>query len=140
MANVLYTPAKTILLEPTTLGLTSGTGLQLATDNIQAVLVDAGYTFAASDAFITSVLVGNRVATSANFTGQTVVDGVFDAADVTFSAVSGNQVTQVVVFKTTGTEATSPLIIYYDTITGLPVTPNGGDITLSWDATGIFSL
>lgn len=36
----------------------------------------------------------------------------------------------------------SPLIAYIDTATGLPVTPNGGDITIAWDsgANKIFKL
>jgi hypothetical protein len=38
-----------------------------------------------------------------------------------------------VIYKDTGTAATSPLIAYIDTATGLPVTPNGGDITVTWD-------
>ena len=32
------------------------------------------------------------------------------------------------IYKDTGSEATSPLIAYIDTATGLPITPNGGDI------------
>jgi hypothetical protein len=41
----------------------------------------------------------------------------------------------------TGTAATSPLVAYIDTgVTGLPVTPNGGNITVTWNASGIFQL
>ena len=37
--------------------------------------------------------------------------------------------------------ATSPLVAYIDTgVTGLPVTPNGGDIAVAWNASGIFAL
>ena len=42
-----------------------------------------------------------------------------------------------------GTESTSNLIAYMDTgMTGLPVTPNGGDITVQWANTSnrIFKL
>lgn len=144
MANVLYNPAKQKFLAPGTLGTTSGDAIDLGTggDNIQVVLVTAGYTFAAADEFLDPAIAGgNRVATSANLANQTVsAAGVFDADDIVFSAVSGSQITQVVIFKTTGTETTSPLIVYYDTMTGLPVTPNGGDITIAWNAGGIFNL
>ena len=44
------------------------------------------------------------------------------------------------IWKDTGSEATSPLIAYFDTVTGLPVTPNGGNINLTFDAAGIFAL
>ena len=37
------------------------------------------------------------------------------------------------IYVDTGTEATSPLIAYIDTATGLPITPNGGDIIVTWD-------
>ena len=33
----------------------------------------------------------------------------------------------IVIYKDTGTEATSPLLAMIDTATGLPITPNGGD-------------
>ena len=46
------------------------------------------------------------------------------------------------IYRDTGTEATSPLIAYIDTATGLPITPNGGDIIVVWDdgANKIFRL
>lgn len=75
-----------------------------------------------------------RVATSANFSSKTVTAGVADAADITFSAVSGDVSESLDIFYDTGTEATSTLICNIDTATGLPVTPNGGDITVQWDA------
>lgn len=66
---------------------------------------------------------------------------MFDAADVTFSAVSGNSVEALVIYKDTGTPSTSPLIAYIDTVSsGLPVTPNGGSISVTWNASGIFAL
>nr|WP_201787713.1 hypothetical protein [Mycobacteroides immunogenum] len=51
----------------------------------------------------------------------------------TFSAVSGASVEAMVIYKDTGTVGTSPLIAYIDTATGLPVSPNGGDINIAWD-------
>lgn len=141
MANVLYNLAKQKFIAPGTLGTTSGDSIDVLDDNLVVVLVTAGYTFNAGDEFLDpAIAAGNRVATSGNLTTKTATNGVFDAADVTFSAVSGSQVTQVVLYKNTGTETTSPLAVYWDTMTGLPVTPNGGDITIAWDASGIFSL
>ena len=56
-------------------------------------------------------------------------------------AVTGAQVTKLVIYIDTGTASTSPLVAFLDTsVTGLPVTPNGGDITITWNASGIFTL
>ena len=69
-----------------------------------------------------------------------VGDGVFDAADTTFSSLTGDQSESLVIFKDTGTDTTSNLIAYWDTATGLPLTPNGGDVTVAWNASGILSV
>jgi hypothetical protein len=68
--------------------------------------------------------------------------GTFDAADVTFSTVSGATAEELVLFKWSGADATSILICQWDSgdVTGLPVTPNGGDIVVAWNASGIFSV
>ena len=63
-----------------------------------------------------------------------------DSNDVTVSSVTGDQFESVVLFKETGTESTSDLMAYYDTATGLPFTPSGGDITVVVNASGWFSL
>lgn len=68
--------------------------------------------------------------------------GVADAADVTFLAVSGAVAEAIVIVKWVSSAADSPLIAYIDTATGLPVTPNTGDIQVTWDngANKIFKL
>jgi hypothetical protein len=72
---------------------------------------------------------------------KTFTNGVFDAADVTFTAVTGASIEALIIWIDTGSNATSPLVAYIDTsVTGLPVTPNGGDISITWNVSGIFSL
>lgn len=52
---------------------------------------------------------------------------------VTFSTVTGDAADFLSVWENSGTPATSPMIITWDSAsTGLPVTPNGGDITATW--------
>lgn len=129
MASALYDSYKQDLLEGS---------IDIPTDDIKIVLVDTGtYTFSASDDFHDDL--SGIVATSGNLTGKTVTGGVFDAADITLSSVSGATVEAIVIYKDTGSSATSPLIAYID---GLSVTPDGGDITVQWDsgANKIFSL
>ncbi len=105
------------------------------TDDIRAILIDvADYTVdLAADDNLDDIPAGARVAVSGALTGKTVTDGIADAADVTWSAVTGDQCEALVLYKHTGTESTSRLIAYIDSATGLPVTPNGGDIKVEWD-------
>ena len=61
--------------------------------------------------------------------------GVCDAGDITFTTVpAGNALEYILIFKDAGTDTESQLIALIDTATGLPVTPNGGDINVAWDA------
>ena len=85
---------------------------------------------------------GARVSTSSAFGTKTTTAGVADAADVTLSSVTGDVSESIDIYQHTGTEATSLLICNIDTATGLPVTPNGGNITVQWDggANRIFKL
>ena len=79
---------------------------------------------------------------SSAFTGKATTGGAADANDVTFTSVTGASIDAIVLYKDTGTDSTSPLIAFIDTATGLPITPNGGDIIVTWDngANKIFKL
>lgn len=111
---------------------------------IKAILIDtADYTVnLATHQFLSDIPAAARVAVSAALTGKTVAAGVADAADLTFPAVNGDPAEALVLYQDTGTEGASRLIAYIDTATGLPVTPNGGDINVAWDngANKIFKL
>lgn len=132
MASALYPLYKQQIL---------GAGLNLSTLAVHIVLVDvADYTYNASHEFLTSVAAGARVAVAGPLLTPTIVGGTFDAADITFTAVTGDPSEALVIYQHTGTDGTSRLIAYIDTATGLPVTPNGGDILVSFDVAGIFSL
>lgn len=112
-------------------------------DTIKVVLIDtADYTVdLANHDFLDDVASGARVA-FATLTLLDPTDGVCDANDATFTSVTGDQSEALIIYKDTGTESTSPLIAYIDAATGLPVTPNGGDIGVTWDngANKIFKL
>lgn len=118
--------------------------IDLTTANIKLVLVDTGaYTLASStDQFLSDIPAGARIATSANLAGKSVTLGVFDATDSSFASVTGVQSEVVVMYKDTGNAATSNLILYLDTATGLAVTPDGNNITVTFDngASKIFAL
>ncbi|MFD4740943.1 hypothetical protein ACFWNQ_26775 [Streptomyces virginiae] len=129
MASALYPSFKALLL---------GGDIDLAADDIRAVLVDsADYTYSSAHDFLDDVAAGARVAVSGALASKTITGGVFDAADVTFTAATGDSVEAIVLYKHTGSDATAPLIAYID---GVSVTPNGGNIVAQWNASGIFAL
>jgi hypothetical protein len=104
-------------------------------DNIKFVLVDvADYTVnTAVHEFLSDIPAAARVATSPNATAKTTAAGVAGCANFAFPAAVGDPSEAIVAYKDTGTAATSPLIGYVDNATGLPVTPNGGDINIIID-------
>lgn len=103
---------------------------------IKAILVDEGTDTPdlALDEDLADRTAGARIATSANMGTKTVTAGVADCADFTWSTVSGASCESVDFYVDSGVEATSRLICNIDTATGLPVTPNGGDITFQVDS------
>lgn len=113
-----------------------------AAHDIKCLLADgADYTpVQNTDEFHDDIAGGGIVSTSANLGTKTSTLGTADAADVTLTSVTGDQCEYIVIFRDTGISATSPLIAKIDDYTGLPVTPNGGNITISWPASGIFVL
>lgn len=142
MANALYGKGKEKLLSATS-------SISLDSDTIKVSLVTTSYAQNLStDEFfstISGVLAAGAVAAANTQTlgSKTITLGVFDAADVTFPSVTAGDVCEgVVIWKDTGVAGTSPLLAYIDTITGFPLTTNGGDVTVVWDngAYRIFSL
>lgn len=134
MANILYPKFKENVISKL-LDLT-----EAGADVYRAVLVDTGvytYNAAHNDYADLSGIVGTE---SGVFASKTVLLGVFDADDITFSSVSGAESEALIIFLDTGTAGNDLLVAYIDTATGLPVTPNGGDITVQWPAAGIFAL
>ena len=108
---------------------------------VYVALVDAGtYTFSSAHQFYSSL--SGIVGTDQEILTKTQTNGVFDGDDVTFTAVTGATCEALVLYrKNAGANTTWPLIAYIDTgVTNLPVTPNGGNIVLQWNASGIFSL
>jgi hypothetical protein len=134
MANALYTKGKEKMLSAQ---------INFPSDTLKVALVLNTYPQnLTTNEFYTSIST-YVIGTPQTLTSPTVTAGVFDAADVTFTAVTaGSTCEGVVIYKDTGVAGTSPLIAYIDTITGFPLATNGGDITVQWDAGTykIFSL
>ena len=122
MANTLYDYCRQRFLEAQ---------INWMTDTVKVILVStSAYTpQTAIHQYLADIPVSARIAGPVTLTAKATTGGAADAADCTFTSVSGATINAIVVYKDTGTEATSPLIAYIDTATGLPITPNGGDIT-----------
>ena len=139
MANAIYPKYKQSLLTEADANKSLD---QSSTSAPFAALVttSGGYTYSATHQFYSSLT--NIQGTDVAITTPTVVNGLFDGDDCTFTAVSGTVIGAIVIYrKNTGANTTWRLVLYEDTsVTGLPVTPNGGNIVITWNASGIFQL
>jgi len=122
MSNTLFPKFKELLLQD----LTSAT--------VKVMLVKSGYTYSSSHQYLSDVSTYDNGRSSA-LTNITVANGIFDADDVSgITVLASAQVIAVVLYKDTGTDSTSPLIAYIDTMTGLPFTVGaGGTVQIIWD-------
>ena len=133
MANVIYPIYKKALLD-------GSSNISLSGGTVKVALIDTGvYTYNAAHDFLNDI--SGVVGTAQTIGTVTTTGGLFDGDNVTFTAVSGSSVEALIIYIDTGSSATSRLVAYIDTgVTGLPVTPNGGDIGITWNASGIFQL
>jgi hypothetical protein len=136
MANALYDFGREAFLDG---------DIDWIVDTIRTFFVDsADYTASlTTHDFLDDVAVAGRIggAGTAWNQGQEILNsssplnnGVADGDDTTHPAVSGDQAEYILIYEADTSDAASRLIALIDTATGLPVTPNGGDITIQWDS------
>lgn len=132
--NTIYPKYKEALLD-------GAANIDIKDGTVKAVLVDlADYTYSAAHDFFDDVPSGARVAT-ATLSSKTVTNGTYDVADFSFTTVTGDQCEALIIYIDTGSEATSRLVAFYDTnVAGFPITPNGGNINVTVNASGLFIL
>jgi hypothetical protein len=130
MANTVYNKA----LEAFLTGAINWTSA-----NVSAALVTSAYTFSQAHQYFSSVT--GQLGSSVVLTGKSATDGVADAGDVSFTGITGTAAA-VVLFVDTGNPATSSLIAFIDTATGLPAVASGQTVNVQWDNTAnrIFKL
>lgn len=144
MASFLYDDFKSNMMDTTS--IVDLTGESNVTCSMTSTVT---YTPASTHSFENPSLVkysGNDLedivmtTTTVTLTAAGIV--AFDAVDTLFTTVSlnTNTVSGLVIWWDTATDTTSPLVAYIDGFTA--VTPNGGDITVTWDSGNnrIFSL
>jgi hypothetical protein len=148
MTNALYNPGREGFLDAT---------IDWDTAVIKAALVrltaGGAAVFTATQKFVSDLTATHTLAaTSVALSSKTVTDGIADAADLApaFAAVTANANAHVLVlFQASAVgggadvaASAQRLIAWLDSGTNLPVTPNGGDVNVTWDngANKIFKL
>jgi hypothetical protein len=135
MANALFSAYRNKILQA---------GINLTSLTISACFVDHAddTPVVATDAFVSDLVAAALVpayASGPELTSKTagsVGTGVFDATDTVFTSLTGDVAESLVVFNDTGTTTTSDLLGYWDSFTSM--TPNGGNVTVVWNASGIW--
>ena len=139
MANVIYNSFKKKLMDGE---------IDLVNDTIKVALVTSGYTpdidnhdyfdDITNEVSGTGYTAGGETLTNKSVTQNNTTDkGVFDADDVTWSN-STITARGAVLYKSTGTDSTSPLIAYFDF--GSDQSTTGADFVLRWNSSGIIDL
>ena len=131
MSNGIYTKFKQGLMNKE---------YDLDTDILKVALLTSAYTvyLATDTAYSDDALAAQVVTATLLGANITSTPGTFTATDHVFSSVAtGNTVTQIVIYESGG-----DLIAYFDTDAGgsINIPTNNGDITVDWNASGIFSL
>ena len=134
MASVLYPLGKEAFLNG---------DIDIDTDTIKVAAVsDNDYTYSAAHQYKSSVT-SYTGSTDATVTITSKTSGTVDASDISaaYASLAQNStdvIDALVLYKDTGNAATSPLIAYYDLAAS--TTPNGGDINITWNASGLFAI
>lgn len=122
--------------------------IDLDTDTIKVALVTSSYTpdqdshdffdDVTNEVSGTGYTAGGAALANKSVTADnTDNEGVFDADDVTWSS-STITARGAVIYKSTGTASTSPLIAYIDF--GSDKSSSAGNFTISWNSEGILNL
>ena len=137
MVNAVYPKYKEAILSGSANSALSGSGAT----GLYAALVDTGaYAYSSAHEFYGSV--SGVVADNVEVGNVTLTNGLIDGDNLTWLSATGNQSEAIVLYrKNAGANTTWRLVAYIDTgVTNLPVTPNGGDISIVWPAAGIVRL
>ena len=130
--NLIYPKYKQALLN-------GDSDAPVMTNTVKVLLIDTGlYTFDSAHEFKSDVT-GVVSESTIPIRNKTVTDGFFSGDQVLFPSVTGNSVEAMVLFVDNNTDSDSRLVAYVDESTGLPLSPNGSDITAYWES-GIFQL
>lgn len=129
-----------------------------SSDTYEVALIDneggTPYSFDSTHNYVSEVFDGGTTGlefSGSNYTRQTLgsktvtqddgnTRGEADAADATFTGIDGATIAAALVFKVGPTDDTDSPLVAHITSADFPLTANGGDVTISWDAEGIVHI
>jgi hypothetical protein len=130
-------------------------GVDLGNDTIKVALIDDTTAYSPNidtETYVSDVLDGGTTAQECSGTGYTRKtvslttsqdntddEAVADAGDLTYSGADFGTIQGILLFQEVTTDSDSPLIAHI-TSADLPLTTNGGDVNLNWDAEGVLNL
>ncbi len=115
--------------------LGASTAVDMTANNIKILFYSGSIT--TTWEFVSDLSGAGIIARSGNLAGKTTTNGVFDANDLTITAVTGAAFTHVILYADSGSDATSRLIAVFDVAS---FTPSGGDVNVVFNASGLFSI
>jgi hypothetical protein len=116
--------------------------VDLVNDSIKVLLVDSSWTPSDSVQFVSDITGTAVLGRSGALGSKSVTSGTFKCGNGTITGVAaGKSASYVYGFKDAGgADSANPLLWFEDSGTNIPLTTDGADITLSWDATnGVFT-
>ena len=133
MADAIYPKYKEALLS-------GAADVALDSETVKVSLVDTDQlSYSSLDEYY-SDLFANGIIGSATLENVTVTNGVLDADDVNITAGNTESEALLIWIDTANTE-TSRLVAWLDeSVTGLPILPNGSNVEITWNESGIFQL
>lgn len=150
----IYNAAKQKLLDGT---------INLSADTIKVALYNDTVAYSPdidNEVFVNHVLDGGTTAaefsgsgysrktiSSKTFSTDTTDDeGVFDAADISWSSLDGETIQGALIYRQVGTDDSTPgdddllFVIDDSSNADLPLTTNGGQVDLAWSSEGVLNL
>lgn len=127
MANFVYSKAKEAFLNGE---------IDVLADVLKVLIVDSSYIpNQGSNEFVSNIAASAIKYRTTALQNVSNVDGTLDADNIPIISYPGNPFNAVVIYKDTGSDATSRLVAYIDTSPGLPFTGSATDIpvTIVWD-------
>ena len=104
--------------------------LDLESDRICAVLLNGYFTPDKDNKFLSEIPKINISSEPVELKNKSFEDYVFDADDISFPCVCGNDITGILIYQDCKNHH---LIAFIDEAFSLPVIPNGGNIDVTWD-------
>ncbi len=116
--------------------------VNLLTDDLRILITKATWTpNVSTDQFVSSITAGAITQRSGTLAGRSFTGRYLFANAITMSLVpAGVADLNVVLYKNTGVDGTSQLLVKWDSGTNLPVTPDGGDLTFQFSTQGVCEI